>query len=115
MVTNLLSETFLIDQKESKPKLKCDNQATIAITKSDSNRRKIRHIDLRYLYIKKCITESEAEIEYVRTENNKADGLTKVVGSKVMLEVARKLNLYRKETCVNGGAINISNCGYIDM
>lgn len=75
------------------PKLKCDNQAAIAICESKGNRRKVRHVELRYHFIKEMISNKSIEIEYVETNSNKADVLTKILPKSKLLQACNYLCL----------------------
>ena len=49
---NITNEAFSIDS-DKQPVLFCGNKAAISVRQVEGNRRNIRHIDLKYLFIKK--------------------------------------------------------------
>lgn len=55
----------------------CDNQATIKVLEGQKAYARVKHIDLRYYYVKNKISESDTKIEYVYSKENVADIFTK--------------------------------------
>ena len=55
----------------------CDNTSTITSSTSDKDHQRTRHIDIRYHMIKDHIKNGNTKIEYVNTEDQLADMLTK--------------------------------------
>jgi hypothetical protein len=54
-----------------------DNQSAIAIVKNDAFHEQTKHMGVRYHFICDAVTNGEVEIEYVPTERQMADTLTK--------------------------------------
>ena len=54
-----------------------DNQACIASLNNGQFRPSTRHVGVRYFWLKEIIEMGEAKIQYLRTDNMVADGLTK--------------------------------------
>lgn len=71
--------TFLKELKidHTKPKLFVDNMGAIHMTKNNEVRRKSKHIDLKYHYVRLKYLEGLFDIVYVNTADQKADFLTK--------------------------------------
>ena len=59
--------------------LHVDNQGAIALAKNPIHHQRSKHIDIRYHYIRSEIQRGYVTVEYVPTENNMADILTKPV------------------------------------
>ena len=56
-----------------------DNLGTISWTTEIQGLRKVKHIGIRYHYVRDAVDEKAIEVEYVPSSENKADGLTKVL------------------------------------
>ena len=97
MLLNLLEDAFNI--KANSSMLYCDNKAAIVSAHGDGNRRKTRHLDLRYQYIMKQLSDDQTTIEYIQSEQNKADGLTKILGNNKITKSAKDLGLHPQPTC----------------
>ncbi|KAG3048946.1 hypothetical protein PI124_g24179 [Phytophthora idaei] len=54
-----------------------DNQGAMALTKNVGYQASIKHIDIRYHFIRENVTSGEVELEYVDTKNQLANYLTK--------------------------------------
>ena len=71
----------------------CACQATISIAKNKAFNRKNRHIRLRYEVIKQPLKDEIIFIDYVKSEVNLADPLTKPLGRKLILETSSGMRL----------------------
>jgi hypothetical protein len=67
----------LLGQKPDKIKLKIDNQSAIALCKNPVFHERSKHIDIRYHLVRNCVEEGKLTVEYVGTEEQLADLLTK--------------------------------------
>ena len=65
-----------------------DNMACIQILKEPRNSQRVKHIDIKYLAIRNWIEIGKILIEYISTENQIADIMTKPL-SKVQFEKLR--------------------------
>jgi hypothetical protein len=64
-----------------------------------------KHIDTRYHYIRECVEESKIEVNYVRTDDQLADILTKSLGRLKFLEMRRRIGVQAVKTgtsCLGG-------------
>lgn len=52
-----------------------------------------KHIDTRYHFIRECVEEGRAKIEYINTEEQLADILTKALGRDRFMELRSKIGL----------------------
>jgi hypothetical protein len=57
-----------------------DNQACIKMAECEGITKRAKHIDVRYHVSREAIENGEIRIEYVRTEDQVADALTKNLG-----------------------------------
>nr|ABB47537.2 retrotransposon protein, putative, unclassified [Oryza sativa Japonica Group] len=63
---------------EARPvKLYVDNKSAIALMKNPVFHGRSKHIDTRYHFIRECVESGKIQIEFVRTEEQRADALTK--------------------------------------
>jgi hypothetical protein len=71
----------LLGQLRGKPpakfKLLVDNMAAIALIKNPVHYERSKHTDIKYHYIRSCYEEGKLDADYVRTEEQLADILTK--------------------------------------
>ena len=56
-----------------------DNLGTISWTNEEQGLRKVKHIGIRYHYVRDAVDSKAIEVEYIPSAENKAGGLTKVV------------------------------------
>jgi hypothetical protein len=59
--------------------LYCDNQSAIALAKNGLMNARMKHIDLRYHYIRDAIENGTISLSYVHTNEQVADALTKAL------------------------------------
>lgn len=57
--------------------LYCDNRSTVSIIKTNENSKRVKHIDIRNHFIKDLVISKIISVDYVPTEENLADILTK--------------------------------------
>ena len=74
----------------------CDCQVAISIAKNKSFNGKNRHIRLRHDVVKQLLKDGVVSIDYVKSEMNLADPLTKPLGRKMILETSRGMRLMLK-------------------
>ena len=58
-------------------KLLADNQKIITFIKNSEHHRRMKHIDVKYHWIRKAVKDGVIEFKYISTENMTADDLTK--------------------------------------
>ena len=66
----------------------CDNQSSTVLAKNPVHQR-LKHIDMKFQFIRDEINKGSILLEYIETENNVADVLMKPMTGK-------KLNSFRK-------------------
>ena len=71
----------------------CDCQAAIAIAKNKSYSCKSRHMELRHNVVKQLLRDEIIFIDYVKSELNLTDSLTKPVGRKLILQTSKEMGL----------------------
>ncbi|KAG8642561.1 hypothetical protein MANES_12G102533v8 [Manihot esculenta] len=73
--------------------MRCDCQVAIAIVKNKTFNGKKRYICLRHNVIKQLLKDGTISIDYVKSEVNLADLLTKPLGRKLIDETSRRIGL----------------------
>lgn len=77
-LARLLAEITGADPK--KALLKVDNKSAISLCKNPVFHDRSKHIDTRYHFIRQCLEEKKVEVEFVRSDEQIADILTKPLG-----------------------------------
>ncbi|KAL0373189.1 UNVERIFIED_CONTAM: hypothetical protein Scaly_1000500 [Sesamum calycinum] len=73
--------------------LHCDSQVVIGIAKNYAYNGKRRHIRIRYGAVKELLKDGIISLDYVRSERNLADPLTKGPTRRIIFESSRALGL----------------------
>jgi hypothetical protein len=76
--TNLYDELNLALTQP--PLLLSDNQGALTIAENPTNYQRAKHIDLRYHFIRHVLENNQISIDYIPTEKQPADLLTKALG-----------------------------------
>uniref|UniRef100_W8AQ86 Retrovirus-related Pol polyprotein from transposon TNT 1-94 n=1 Tax=Ceratitis capitata TaxID=7213 RepID=W8AQ86_CERCA len=78
----LLSELGYGEYVKGPTSILCDNQSALYMVKNPLVQKRSKHIDIRYHYIREMHAEQQIEVEYIPTDDNAADVLTKVLGKQ---------------------------------
>ena len=81
----------------------CDSQAAIAKAKSKIFNGKNRHIHLRHNIVRQLLETGVISLEFVRSELNLADPLTKPLNKKLVEETSRGMGLMPITEVKSGG------------
>jgi hypothetical protein len=73
--------------------LRGDNQGSIKLAEDPQYRRRTRHIHVRYHYVREQIEMGNIHVEYVSTEENLADILTKALPKPAHARITAKLGI----------------------
>jgi hypothetical protein len=71
--------------------IKIDNQAAINLSKNAVNHQRTKHIDIRYFRIREEVENKRIRVEYVPTDQNISDLLTKAVTAKQFFNLVGQL------------------------
>lgn len=73
--------------------LKIDNKSAIALAKNSVHHDRSKHINTRYHFIRECVQTGDILFEYVMTEVQLADLLTKPLGRQRFVELREKIGM----------------------
>ena len=68
-----------------------DNQAAILMSKNDVYHDRTKHIDIRYHFVRDSVKSGLFKIEWVPTEQQLADGMTKGLGSIIFTRIFKSV------------------------
>ena len=74
-------------------KIKSDNQGAIQLTKDPRNHKRTKHIDVRYHFIRDSQDQGDVKLEYIPTQDNPSDMLTKPLCSPSLNRCMKTLQL----------------------
>ncbi len=75
-----------------------DNQSALEITQNPKNYRKAKHIDIRYHAVRHYILDGKVEVDYIPTDGQPADILTKPLGPTKHQRCLELLNMMNMES-----------------
>ncbi|ERF75333.1 hypothetical protein EPUS_00125 [Endocarpon pusillum Z07020] len=73
----------MLGEKEQAVPILVDNQGAIALAKKDGWNRRTRHINVRYQYVQEALRQRKIRMEYVPSEEQLGDGLTKALKTEL--------------------------------
>ena len=68
-----------------------DNQSTIFLADGQGEHQRSKHIDVKYRYVQEHIKSQEVRLEYIRSQKNLADILTKGLVASIFLFLTAQL------------------------
>ena len=68
----------------------CDNKSSIIMTKSNENSKRAKHIDIKNHFLKDLVQRKEIFVDYVPTDQNLADMLTKALVKEIFVYIRGK-------------------------
>jgi hypothetical protein len=66
---------------------------TIALAHNPEHHARTKHIDIQYHFVRNCVEDGTARLEYCPTEDMVADGLTKALGPERHRKLARMMGM----------------------
>ena len=76
-------------------KLLVDNKSAIVLTKNPVQHSCTKHINTRHYFIQKYVEDKKIQVDYVRTEDQLVDILTKSLGRVKFLEMCERLGIVK--------------------
>ena len=89
----LLADVPVWEKQATQISLHCDSQAAIAMEHNSVYYRKRRHIRIRHNAVKQLLKHGVVSLQYVRSEKNLANPLTKELTRRLVLETSRGMGL----------------------
>lgn len=83
----------LTGKNVQKFRLLIDNKSAIELSKNPGYQERSKHIDTRFHYIRECVSDGVVEVDYVRTDGQLADILTKALGRVRFVEMRQRLGV----------------------
>jgi hypothetical protein len=83
----------LVEKSQDTMTIHIDNKSAIQLCKNPVFHDQSKHIEVRYHFIRECVTASKINVEYVRTDEQLADILTKPLGRIRFLELHEKIGM----------------------
>lgn len=77
------------------PILKMDNQPAIALCKNPVLHDRSKHIDTKFHFIRQCVEDGKICLEYVGTQEQLADILTKSLGRARFCELRDRIGVVK--------------------
>ena len=90
---NVLADIPLWGKPAPSVALHCDSQAAIAVATNLAFNGKKRHIRLRHKVVRDLVSVGVISLDYVKSEKNIADPLTKGLCRKLVLETSEEMGL----------------------
>jgi hypothetical protein len=83
----------MLNEEPLQPKLLVDNKSAISLAKNPVFHERSKHIDIRYHFIRECVEQGRVGIDYIRTNDQLADVLTKALGHLVFQGLRRRIGM----------------------
>ena len=107
LLQNFISALEVLHSISRPLKLFCNNSATVSFSNNTRSTSRFKHIDVKFFFVKKKVTESLISVEYTPTTRKLADPLTKglpicVSRTHHLHEIVRSLedSLFKWEFCL---------------
>jgi uncharacterized membrane protein YgcG len=78
--------------------IKCDNMSTIAMAKNPVQHGRCKHIDIKLHFVRDLVADGTIKLEFVSTENQLADLLTKGLPVKIFEDLRKKIGVVKFES-----------------
>ena len=73
--------------------LNIDDKSTISLWKNTMRHDRHKHIDTRYRYLRECMEESKIDVNFVFTDEQLADILTRSLGRQKFVKMRRRIGV----------------------
>lgn len=78
---------------ENVPVLQVDNQATVKLVHNPEFHHRTKHIRIKYFFVREKVMEGELRVEYIPTENQLADIMTKPLAKPRLLYLCKMMGI----------------------
>ena len=79
--------------KFSKSPIYCDNMSVINLSKNTTQHARTKHIDIRHHFLKDNTSKEVVTLDYINSENQIADILTKPLNESIFTKLRRELGV----------------------
>ena len=83
----------LIGEEPKGVVLNVDDKSTISSWKNPVHHDRCEHNDTRYRYLRECVEESKIDVNYIRTDDQLADILTRSLGRQKFVKMRRRIGV----------------------
>ena len=77
----------------SKSPIYCDNTSAINLSKNPTHHARTKHIDIKHHFLRDNISKEIISLEFINTENQIADILTKPLNQSTFTKLRRELGI----------------------
>ena len=81
--------------------IKEDNESCIKLSKNDTSHGRMKHVDLKYHFVRDCVQDGTLILEYCSTDEMLADMFTKPLGFRQFTYLREKMNIAMFEDSVH--------------
>ncbi|CEJ62231.1 hypothetical protein PMG11_10737 [Penicillium brasilianum] len=74
-----------------------DNQSAIALSRNPKFHKRTKHFNVKFHYQRAVLNSGEISLEYIPTEEQAADGLTKPLGPSPFIKFCKLLGICTEE------------------
>ncbi|WVZ91485.1 hypothetical protein U9M48_037651 [Paspalum notatum var. saurae] len=85
----------VLSVKVSTPKLKMDNQSAIELSKNPVFHERSKHIDVKFHFIRECVSNRDIDLKFAGTQEQLADILTKPLAKERFQELRGKIGVVK--------------------
>jgi hypothetical protein len=83
----------MLNEEPVQPRLLVDNKSAISLSKNPAFHERSKHIEIRYHFIRQAVEEGRIGIDYVRTNDQLADILTKALGRLIFQGLQKRIGM----------------------
>ncbi|KAM3231437.1 hypothetical protein ACQJBY_061551 [Aegilops geniculata] len=83
----------LMGKEPERVVLNVDDKSTISLWKNPVHHGRCKDIDMRYRYLRECVEESKVDVNYVCTDDQLADILTRSLGQQKFVKMRRRIGV----------------------
>jgi hypothetical protein len=85
----------LLDRDDGAMELHVDNKSAIALVKNPVFHDRSKHIQTRYHFIRQCVDDGDIDVQFVRTEDQLSDIMTKALGRVQFEELRHRIGIVK--------------------
>jgi hypothetical protein len=94
-LARLLGE--ILDSEVGRPEIRIDNKSAISLIKNPVHHDRSKHIDVRFHFLRECAHDRLIEVNFIKTEGQLGDILTKALGKAKFEGLSVKIGLRKSK------------------